>query len=197
MEGLIVILIILFAVVKSGKKNKKKEKTPDMSATARKEVLARAIQRSGTGADSTAEFMKELQNAVNQRAAQNEGEKAPVQAKQPPRTPSAPRPAKAPKPHPTPAHTYEIPVARPVPAEGADSEGCLGGSMPHLHTEGESRAEHAMHMAAMERRDEESWQADPINRNLGGIDRTQLRRAVIMAEILDKPKALRRRTAGR
>ena len=67
-----------------------------------------------------------------------------------------------------------------------DAEGCVGGSLPHDHAEGESREEHARHIAAMEARDRAEAPQEARN-----IDVRQLRRAVVMAEILDRPKALR------
>ena len=69
-----------------------------------------------------------------------------------------------------------------------DEEGCLGGSMPHGHEEGESREEHSRHIAAMEAREKAEVAVSPK-----GIDARQLRRAVVMSEVLGRPKALRRR----
>ena len=67
----------------------------------------------------------------------------------------------------------------------ADDE-CAGGSMAHNHTEGVSRAAHARRMAAIDA-DHETQDALP-----GIFDARDLRRAVVMAEVLGKPKALRR-----
>ena len=67
----------------------------------------------------------------------------------------------------------------------ADDE-CIGGSMAHTHTEGVSRAAHARRMAAIDA-DHETSDAQS-----GAFDARDLRRAVVMAEVLGKPKALRR-----
>ena len=85
--------------------------------------------------------------------------------------------------------------SRPAPAVSQgeslrDDEGCLGGSLPHDHSEGESRAEHAAHIAAMEAREaEEAAVAAP--RSLASFDPRDLRRAVVISEILGKPRAYR------
>ena len=73
-----------------------------------------------------------------------------------------------------------------------DEEGCVGGSMPHSHEEGESRAEHAEHLYAAGRQSEMALNAHAVSQELNSANIEQLRRAVIMAEILDRPKALRR-----
>ena len=79
-------------------------------------------------------------------------------------------------------------------ASALDDEGCLGGSLPHDHSEGESRAEHARHIAAMEARDaEEAAIAAP--RGLAALDPRDLRRAVVISEVLGKPKALKKRAS--
>ena len=77
---------------------------------------------------------------------------------------------------------------------GVDEEGCVGGSMAHEHTEGESRAEHDEHIAAMRRRDAAEAAQSAAGRfgALGEMNLQELRRAVIVSEVLGKPKALRR-----
>ena len=96
-----------------------------------------------------------------------------------------------------------IQVPESTPGEGEsmmnwsleDGEGCLGGSMAHEHTEGESRAEHEGHMAAMREREAREREEAAPNRVsvLGEMDQAALRRAVIVSEVLGKPRALRRR----
>ena len=70
-------------------------------------------------------------------------------------------------------------------SELADEE-CFGGSMAHGHSEGVSRAAHAHRMAAIDARASEG-----LAPAASAIDATDLRRAVVMAEVLGKPKALR------
>lgn len=95
----------------------------------------------------------------------------------------APQPPKAPQPLET------LPVGESV----RDAEGCVGGSLGPHREEGESRAEHAAHdrarRAALAAESAAARHAAAVRH--ANIE--QLRRAVVMAEILDKPKALRRR----
>ena len=60
---------------------------------------------------------------------------------------------------------------------------CVGGSMAHTHTEGVSRAAHARRMAAMDAGQDGDMLPETI-------DARALRRAVVMAEVLGRPKAL-------
>lgn len=62
---------------------------------------------------------------------------------------------------------------------------CAGGSMEHVHTEGVDRADHARRMAAID-----ATNAGDVLSEV--IDARSLRRAVVMAEVLGKPRALRR-----
>ena len=64
-------------------------------------------------------------------------------------------------------------------------EDCAGGSMEHTHTEGVSRAAHARRMAAIDAGHDEDVLPETI-------DARALRRAVVMAEVLGKPRALRK-----
>ena len=64
-------------------------------------------------------------------------------------------------------------------------EECVGGSMEHTHTEGVSRADQARRMAAIDAQADRDVLPDVI-------DARALRRAVVMAEVLGKPRALRR-----
>lgn len=73
-----------------------------------------------------------------------------------------------------------------------DEHGCIGGSMPEHTAEGETLAEHAQH----EHNRTERLKAETAAiraESLRKPELTELRKAVIMAEILDKPVSLRRR----
>lgn len=72
-----------------------------------------------------------------------------------------------------------------------DEHGCIGGSMPEHTAEGESLSEHAAH----ERMRTERLEAEAAIRaaDLRKPGLTELRKAVVMAEILDKPVSMRRR----
>lgn len=73
---------------------------------------------------------------------------------------------------------------------GLADEECYGGSMAHDHTEGVDRTAHARRMAAM---DTDREAARPQDSLAGAIDAGALRRAVVMAEVLGKPRALQAR----
>ena len=99
-------------------------------------------------------------------------------------------------PPPEPVEETANPEQWQTAAEGRadhDEEGCLGGSMAHDHHEGESRAEHRRHMAAVARREREEVQARETAESASHVNVRRLREAVVMAEILDKPVALRGR----
>lgn len=75
-----------------------------------------------------------------------------------------------------------------------DENGCIGGSIGEHTEEGESLAEHAEHIAV---RDAALAAEHSIAQDAAALrraNRQELRRAIVLAEILDKPVALRRRT---
>ena len=89
--------------------------------------------------------------------------------------------------------TEESPkAAKPVPqgASFTDEQGCIGGSMHEHVEEGETHAEHAAHMKRAAAPAPEAVQPAA---SLRGTSASDLRRAVIMSEILDKPVSLRKR----
>ena len=75
----------------------------------------------------------------------------------------------------------------------ADAEGCLGGSLSGHPEEGESRAEHAEHLRRVDAQERAILRGEARALRLRTAARTELRRAVVWSEILDRPKALRRR----
>ena len=82
------------------------------------------------------------------------------------------------------------PLAPTALAQGEsahDADGCIGGSLGVHEEEGESRTEHAQHLA---RADRENESAKPLLRR---ATRSDLRRAVVMKEILDSPVSMRHR----
>ena len=89
-------------------------------------------------------------------------------------------------------------AAKPAPAVEVkapsllDEEGCVGGSMAHTHEEGESREEHRRHIESARQREAEESRAAQAALELSEMNLQRLRQAVVMAEILDRPKALRR-----
>ena len=75
----------------------------------------------------------------------------------------------------------------------ADADGCLGGSLSGHSEEGESRAEHAEHLRRVDAQERDILRGEERALHMRTAARTELRRAVVWSEILDKPKALRRR----
>lgn len=72
-----------------------------------------------------------------------------------------------------------------------DEHGCIGGSMPVHQAEGESLAEHAKHEENRRQNLRENAPAVRVE-NLRPSNQ-ELRRAIVMAEVLDKPVSLRGR----
>ncbi len=75
----------------------------------------------------------------------------------------------------------------------ADANGCLGGSLSGHPEEGESRAEHAEHLRKADAQERAILRGEERALHMRTAARTELRRAVVWSEILDRPKALRRR----
>ena len=75
----------------------------------------------------------------------------------------------------------------------ADAEGCLGGSLSGHPEEGESRAEHAEHLRKADAQERAILRGEERALHMRTAARTELRRAVVWSEILDRPRALRRR----
>ena len=75
----------------------------------------------------------------------------------------------------------------------ADAEDCLGGSLSGHPEEGESRAEHAEHLRKADAQERAILRGEERALHMRTAARPELRRAVVWSEILDRPKALRRR----
>ena len=73
-----------------------------------------------------------------------------------------------------------------------DEHGCIGGSMPDHEAEGESIAEHAAH--EQNRRQKLAEEAALSVEAFRKPSAADLRRAVVMSEVLDKPVSLRGRS---
>ena len=192
-----ILLIVFFSL--AGKK-----KTPGSAprrGMPRPSVLAReAMEKAAREAESAAvkpivgsdagrEFLKGLREMLADETDEAKPAKpAPAKAQ--------PKPAKAKR-----NHTAEAP-SKPVQAvaQGAsmlDEEGCVGGSMEHDHDEGESRAEHARHLTEAKRREAEELLIQADTQRRAQVSAQKLREAVVMAEVLGKPRALRPRGQGR
>ena len=72
-----------------------------------------------------------------------------------------------------------------------EDKGCIGGSIAHDSHEGDSKYPYGALEGA--HRYDESLYAGDIAQELQSMNVQRLRRAIVVAEILDRPKALRRR----
>ena len=177
MDGLIVLLVIIYFVVKSSKKKKKKAggKPVDFS-----ETIIEAGKESLKG-------MGNLIDKINDALEEEDGETVlpskPVSKKLRAKPKQAPKPARSAKES---AAVFE--------AQGfMDEQGCVGGSLPHIQHEGEARHEHSAHERRYIEEEQAASQAEDIARELQSMNLRQLRRAVVVSEVLGKPKALQRR----
>lgn len=172
---LIAVLGIVAAVINKGNSSKEKKKNKQKTAPP-SEVLEK------TNISKSLADAREKLTAITQELLEDfEEEEMEIQ------------------PRPKPTHAVSIPlkVAQPMlKAEYAsgesftDSNGCVGGSLRKHTEEGESRMEHEKHIARYTPAPQSSQNSLP--RRATGLTAQDLRRAVIMAEILDRPKALRR-----
>ena len=187
MGVLVYILIIVFILVSSS--NSKKKKAQSAGKTSQQAVRSReALNRKLENAKSGEDFLK----ALGVMATESAGD-AVKEAKPAAKAQAVPKEVGAAK---QPARTAAATVAaKPQGTGHADDEGCVGGSMAHTHEEGESRAEHDRHMKAAMRREADESLAAQAALELSEMNIHRLRRAVVVAEILDRPKALRRRAS--
>ena len=191
MGVLIYILIIVFIVVSSNNSKKKKAqsagKTPQSPARVR-ETSSDKLANARTGGD----FLKALGAMATESVEDMLSDTKPAAKAQ--AVPGAVRAVKVPG-QASPVFMAASPAAAPQGGGAADDEGCVGGSMAHTHDEGESRAEHDRHMKAAMRREADESLAAQAAQELSEMNIHRLRRAVVVAEILDRPKALRRRAS--
>ncbi|MBR0368563.1 MAG: hypothetical protein IJH86_09270 [Clostridia bacterium] len=191
MGVLIYILIIVFIVVSTNNSKKKKAqsagKTPQSPARVR-ETPSDKLANARTGGD----FLKALGAMATESVEDMLSEAKPAAKAQ--AVPGAVRAVKVPGQS-SPVFMAASPAAAPQGEGAADDEGCVGGSMAHTHDEGESRAEHDRHMKAAMRRETDESLAAQAAQELSEMNIHRLRRAVVVAEILDRPKALRRRAS--
>lgn len=188
-ELLIVIAIGALGIISKSNKNKKKkaadkpakavepipEPTQPITA-ARKDVNRRSIEAAVAAFTDLLESEAELPNP-DKPAPKTVREPTAIETelKQ-----TAPLKAKRKKKNPA---SGESPV---------DAHGCIGGSMPVHSAEGESLAEHAQH--ELERRQHLQQNAPVIAvESLRRPSQQELRRAIVMSEVLDKPVSLKGR----
>ena len=182
MEIVAVILVIVFVLISSAGKKTNGKNAANGKGAAQQAARAAQTPVSRMGIREREARMAELR----QKRAARQAAKPVAQPAQP--TVKAPEEAAE--------EAFEVSlnemrellnIAGASPAGGVDEEGCVGGSLEHTHEEGESREEHSRHMAAMRARDAEEA-AQEARRT---IDAAALRRAVVMSEVLGRPRALK------
>lgn len=198
MEVLGLILVIIFALVSSADRKKKAAQRAQAAAQRRTAAAPRPV---GQMSDEA------------RRARQYEQQRQAARARQAASAPVMPSNAKSSFESSLAELKTLLNVAETAPAEGesmlidtecrggsmphAHAEGrsalddaeCAGGSMPHAHTQGVSRAAQARRLAELDHDQEAGARGALIP---DAIDARALRRAVVMAEVLGKPRALQR-----
>jgi len=179
MEVLVFILIIVFSLVSAGKKQKKGQPP---------------AKRTPVKGRRPSDWLKQQLEELEEGIIENTGEiaqaaRADAKAKAQARVQAVPQPVQPVK---VAGQTSPVFMKAPSILE-EDEEGCLGGSMAHDHHEGESRAEHREHMAAIQRQEQEDSLAAQAAQDIRDMNIHRLRRAVVVSEILGRPKALQHR----
>ena len=197
MEVIGVILFVLFFIVSAGSKNKKRDSAAQKpgtagnarqqaaAANARKAQPVRQAQpaRPVRQASGMPRRLDDLKAAMNQWLEDGMAEiKAEVQ---PPVRPAAQAAQGASMLDDDQCAGGSMPHVHDEGHSTLADEDCAGGSMEHTHTEGVSRAAHARRMAAIDAGHDEDVLPETI-------DARALRRAVVMAEVLGKPRALKK-----
>ena len=171
MEVLVFILIIVFSVVTAGKKQQKGQ-TP--------------AKRTPVKGRRPSDWLKQQLEELEEGIIENTGEIA--------KAAKAETAAKAQPVKPVKVTGQASPVFMKAPSIlEQDEEGCVGGSMAHDHHEGESRMEHRQHLAAIQRQEQEESLAAQAAQDIRDMNIHRLRRAVVVSEILGRPKALQHR----
>lgn len=196
MEFIVFLLIVIFVFINSGGKNKKRPPVKQVKPV-------KPVRAPGKGVKLNVkmeDLMTRLEQQLDEKMAALEeaGEKIEEKFEEI----DVPEPVRAEKVSAGEKRARRAAVmkkrelrqaARAQAAVEVDAEGCVGGSMEHDHHEGESREEHSRHIAEADHREREATLAVQTAQALGEMNLRRLRQAVVMAEILDRPKALRRR----
>ena len=205
-EIIVFILVVIFALVSAGDRKKKAAKQAQNRANPG-EAAGKAVAPGRSAAQMSMAERQERLAELKQKRAERASQKAARVAE----TPVMPSNARASfesslnelkellevavQPDPTEGDSLladedcrggSMPHAHAEGVSALKDEDCAGGSMEHTHTEGISRREQASRMAAID--DERADDVLPER-----IDAQALRRAVVMAEVLGRPKALKGR----
>lgn len=179
MDVLIVMLAIIYFVVASSKKNGKKS---SVKSTAFSQIVKK------TSADSF-RAMGTFIDKINETLEDDRELERPLSHASPAKLPAEKLKRRPPAEISPAAASAAVFEAQSI----SDDQGCIGGSLPHTQHEGESREEHTAHMRHIQAEEQISAQTEDIARELHTMNLQQLRRAVIVSEILGKPKAFRKK----
>lgn len=185
------VIVIIGSVVKSNKKNKEKAQKAEASSSKPIAPVSDRNMTSRSNIENAVKAFSELAEAMDK------GKTAPAPTVQKP-VPAQKKPEQT---------SIEAETASKQRAEmiqkrilesllghsATDEHGCIGGSMPEHEPEGETPAEHSAH----EHNRAERLQAESKANHTKSPHKptvAELRKAVVMSEILDKPVSLRRRS---
>ena len=191
-----ILVVILIAVASVSKKNKKKGKAPESKG---------AVRFSNSGNKDFAEvkeFIKDVGKTVLEMEDDDFSAPAKIKAKvmkaKPANTAIEPaKPKVVPATQSSKSSIIEEGLGMaPVRSEQGfsifEDQGCISGSIAHDSHEGDSAYLHGA-TEGLFRSSDDSVYAEDIARELQAMNVQRLRRAVVISEILDRPKALRRR----
>lgn len=184
-DFLSIVIVILIAVAGAARKNKKKSA---------KKVEPKGAVKFGPdmekGFGEMKEFIKEVGKTVLEMDEDDDEYTAPAKMK--PATLKA-KPVKTAKPVRQPSVIEEgMPAQSGQGRSLFEDQGCVSGSIAHDSHEGDSNYPYGASEGTY-RENGDSPYAEDIVHELQSMNVQRLRRAVVVSEILDRPKALRRR----
>ena len=184
-DFLSIVVVILIAIASTAAKNKKKKK----AGSAGTKGPVKFAPDADKGFSEMKEFIKDVGKTVLEMDDEEADYTSPAKMKP---GKMRPAPAKAAsKPVATPnVPVYKAPEVSRIPSgmSHTDNMGCIGGSIAHDSHEGESG-----YTYSAPDYDGDSVYAGDIAHELQAMNVNRLRRAIVISEILDRPKALRRR----
>lgn len=196
-DFLSILVVILIAVASVSKKNKKKKgKAPDYKGP---------VRFSDSGNKDFAEvkeFIKDVGKVVLEMEDDDFSAPAKIKAKamkaKPAKTvtePAKPKVIPLTQSGKTSIIEEGLGMTKPQSVQGFsifEDQGCISGSIAHDSHEGDSAYPYGSSEGVI-RSGDDSVYAEDIARELQDMNVQRLRRAVVISEILDRPKALRRR----
>lgn len=192
MDGILDLLFVALFVLGILSRSKKKKKASENKSAP---SPARVLERTAEPADPKPVNRKNAENIINafaeigerMAAAQSPAPEAVSARKKPEKTAIEAESAMKDR-----AEIIKARIQESLSGVSAtDEHGCIGGSMPDHNAEGETLTEHAEHEENRRRKlaEEAAVSAESFRKPTAA----DLRRAVVMSEILDKPVSLRGR----